>query len=71
MRKVIKAFWLFCAYLSIILSISQRNEINGSIISKNDNGLSKKLNVHRYKNPSRLSVLLCFNWESDSKDEVI
>ena len=61
--------------LLVILCISvnyfMRIDLNESIISKNDNDISKKLKVHRYKNPLRVTVIPIFNWESDSKDEVM
>ena len=66
-RNMVKVFWLFFAYLSIILRISQRIDLNESIISKTDNGISKKLKVHRCKSHLCLSILLGFNWDSKSK----
>ena len=33
MRKVIKAFWLFCAYLLIILSISQPIDLKNDLVT--------------------------------------
>ena len=71
MRKVVKVFKLFCAYLSVIERVLQRIDLNESIISKNDNDISKKLKVHRYKNPLRVTVIPSFNWESDPKNEVM
>ena len=69
--KAMKIFQFFCPYLSIILRESQHIDLNELILSKNENDISKKLKVLRTENPPRLSVILGFNWESDSKDEVI
>ena len=54
-----------------MLRVLQRIDLNETIISKNENDVSKKLKVHWCENPPRLSVTLGLNWGSDSKDEVI
>ena len=46
MRKAVTDFYYLGAYLSIVLRVLQRINLNESRISKNDIGMSQKLKVH-------------------------